>query len=73
MALDKKGLAYFGAAKAHRSSHWLIEDDIRLFCADVIVPAIINESYIEKTSLWKEMLRKVKDKSCYSDLSWLDT
>lgn len=73
MALDKKGLEYFRAAKAHRSSHLLIEDDIRLFCAEVIVPAIINESYIEKTSLWKEMLRKVKDKSCYSDLSWLDT
>ena len=73
MALDKKGLAYFGAAKAHRSSHWLIEDDIRLFCAEVIVPEIFNESYIEKTSLWEEMLRKVKDKSCYSDLSWLDT
>ena len=73
MALDKKGLEYFRAAKAHRSSHWLIEDDIRLFCAEVIVPAIFNESYIEKTSLWEEMLRKVKNKSCYSDLSWLDT
>ena len=73
MALDKKGLEYFRAAKAHRSSHWLIEDDIRLFGAEVIVPAIFNESYIEKTSLWEEMLRKEKDKSCYSDLSWLDT